>query len=548
MKSKKLITVILSSFILISAVMPYAFSAVSESADKGVMRENLTSVELVKDMGFGWNLGNTLDVCNADRNGDGKIDENSDNVDETLWGNPKATQELFNQLKADGVKSVRIPITWRDHMGEAPDYKVDEEWMDRVQEVVDYARNAGLYAIINIHHDGGGDPDFGAWICHASKDYDTVIQKYKALWSQIADRFKDYSDYLVFESMNEVGFDDLKPANAFDTLNKINQEFVNLVRQSGGNNDKRHLLIAGYWTDIAKTCSTYFKMPEDPANRCILSVHYYTPWQFCINGNPSTWGSEAEIRELNRLFDMLNDKFISNGVPVIIGEYGVNSAAEEKSRVYWCESVVKKCTSLGIAAFFWDNGEEVDRETYQWRTPDLLKAIKEANLNTSPSPEPPKTNPSVTPPKESDPPKTNPKSSDKSKATDPSAKNTAKTTAVSVPSDADKAKKTAEANMSKAKIKRLKVKSKSKNKITVQWKKVKNAKGYNVQVSKKSSFKNKLFNKYTSKNKITFQKKIKSKKTYFIRVRAYCTYKKANGDIKKVFSGWNKKIRKIKVK
>ncbi len=544
MKNKKLITVILASIVLISAVFPSALSAVSESADKGVMRENLTSAELVKDMGFGWNLGDTLDVCNADRNGDGRIDEHSDKVDETLWGNPKATQELFNQLKADGVKSVRIPVTWRDHMGEAPDYKVDEEWMDRVQEVVDYARNAGLYAIINIHHDGGGDPNFGAWvITTASSDYDAFIQKYRALWSQIAERFKDYSDYLVFESMNEVGFDNLNRSDAFNLLNKINQDFVNIIRSSGGNNAKRHLLIAGYWTDIAQTCSSEYKMPEDPENRCILSVHYYTPWQFCINGNPTTWGSEAEIRELNRLFDMLNGKFISNGVPVILGEYGVNSAAEEKSRIYWCESVVKKCTSLSIATFFWDNGEEVDRETYQWRTPDLLTAIKEANSNTPTSSEPPKTKPT-----ESNPPKTNPPSSDKPKTTTPSVKIAAKTSAVSGSSAANKAKKTAQDNMSLAKIKKLKVKSKTKKKITVSWKKVKKAKGYNVQVSKKSSFKNKLLNKYTSKNKISFSKKIKSKKTYYIRVRAYCTYKKANGDVGKAYSSWNKKLGKVKVK
>lgn len=548
MKSKKIITVILSSFILISAVMPYAFSAVSESADKGVMRENLTSAELVKDMGFGWNLGDTLDVCNADRNGDGKIDENSDNVDETLWGNPKATQELFNQLKADGVKSVRIPITWRDHMGEAPDYKVDEEWMDRVQEVVDYARNAGLYAIINIHHDGGGDPNFGAWvITTASSDYDAFIQKYRALWSQIAERFKDYSDYLVFESMNEVGFDNLKRSDAFNLLNKINQDFVNIIRSSGGNNAKRHLLIAGYWTDIAQTCSSEYKMPEDPENRCILSVHYYTPYQFCITGQQATWGSTSEINQMKNLVGRLNTTFVSKGTPVIIGEYAA-SGRDIDSCALFIKTFNQFCHSYGIATFLWDNGGQIDRNTYKWRTPELLEAIKEGNSDTPQSSEPPKTNPPVTPPKESDPPKTNPKSSDKSKATDPSAKNTAKTTAVSVPSDADKAKKTAEANMSKAKIKRLKVNSKSKNKITVQWKKIKNAKGYNVQVSKKSSFKNKLFNKYTSKNKITFQKKIKSKKTYFIRVRAYCTYKKANGDIKKVFSSWNKKVRKVKVK
>ena len=265
MKIKKLFSLTLSAAVMLSSVLTFNSIALSE-ADDGKFREDFTSAELVKDMGFGWNLGDTLDVCNADRDGDGKIDESSETVDETLWGNPKATQELFNRLKSDGVKSVRIPVTWRDHMSDAPEYKVDEAWMNRVQEVVNYARNAGMYVIINIHHDGGGDPDFGAWIRNASKDYQTFIQKYKALWSQIAERFKDYSDYLVFESMNEVGFDDLNTNDAYNLLNKINQEFVNLIRESGGNNSKRHHLIAGYWTDIAKTCSSLYKMPEDPEN------------------------------------------------------------------------------------------------------------------------------------------------------------------------------------------------------------------------------------------------------------------------------------------
>ncbi len=548
MKNKKFITVILASIVLISAIFPSALSAVSESADKGAMRENLTSAELVKDMGFGWNLGDTLDVCNADRNGDGRIDEHSDKVDETLWGNPKATQELFNQLKADGVKSVRIPVTWRDHMGEAPDYKVDEEWMDRVQEVVDYARNAGLYAIINIHHDGGGDPNFGAWvITTASSDYDAFIQKYKALWSQIAERFKDYSDYLVFESMNEVGFDNLNRSDAFNLLNKINQDFVNIIRSSGGNNAKRHLLIAGYWTDIAQTCSSEYKMPEDPENRCILSVHYYTPYQFCITGQQATWGSTSEINQMKNLVGRLNTTFVSKGTPVIIGEYAA-SGRDIDSCALFIKTFNQFCHSYGIATFLWDNGGQIDRNTYQWRTPELLEAIKEGNSDTPQSSEPSEKDPPKTPPEEPNSSETSSTSSDKSNAAVSSVKTAAKTSAVSGSSAADKAKKTAEYSMSLAKIKKLKVKSKSKNKITVRWKKVKKAKGYNVQVSKKSNFKKKLFNKFTRKNKITFQNKIKSKKTYYIRVRAYCTYKKANGDVGKAYSSWNKKLRKVKVK
>lgn len=176
----------------------------------GKMR-NITSQQLVEDMTFGWNLGNTLDVCQADRDGDGKINEHveaGEKVDETLWGNPKATKELFTSLKKNGVNAVRIPVTWRDHMDS--NGNIDREWMDRVQQVVDYAYSQGMYVIINVHHDGGGDPKFGAWIIEESqKDYNTFLKKYKNIWKQIAERFKNYSDYLIFESMNEVGFDTL---------------------------------------------------------------------------------------------------------------------------------------------------------------------------------------------------------------------------------------------------------------------------------------------------------------------------------------------------
>ncbi|MEO2812686.1 glycoside hydrolase family 5 protein, partial [[Eubacterium] siraeum] len=186
----------------------------------GKMR-NITSQQLVEDMTFGWNLGNTLDVCQADRDGDGKINEHveaGEKVDETLWGNPKVTKELFTSLKKNGVNAVRIPVTWRDHMDS--NGNIDREWMDRVQQVVDYAYSQGMYVIINVHHDGGGDPKFGAWIIEESQnDYNTFLKKYKNVWKQIAERFKNYSDYLIFESMNEVGFDTLYNKNKADAYN-----------------------------------------------------------------------------------------------------------------------------------------------------------------------------------------------------------------------------------------------------------------------------------------------------------------------------------------
>lgn len=347
----------------------------------GKMR-NITSQQLVEDMTFGWNLGNTLDVCQADRDGDGKINEHveaGEKVDETLWGNPKATKELFTSLKKNGVNAVRIPVTWRDHMDS--NGNIDREWMDRVQQVVDYAYSQGMYVIINVHHDGGGDPKFGAWIIEESqKDYNTFLKKYKNIWKQIAERFKNYSDYLIFESMNEVGFDTLynkNKADAYNLINKINQDFVDIIRATGGNNAKRHLLIAGYYTDIERTCDSLYKMPDDKAGRCILSVHYYTPWDFCTCDRKHTWGTNSEVRQMETLIGKMKKNFVDKGIPVIIGEYAA-SGSDLSSCIFFIEKLNKLCSDYGIATFIWDSGSQVNRKTYKWRTPQYLEALKRA--------------------------------------------------------------------------------------------------------------------------------------------------------------------------
>ncbi|MCM1054754.1 MAG: glycoside hydrolase family 5 protein [Bacteroides sp.] len=348
------------------------------SENAGVMRD-ITSVELVKEMTIGWNLGDTLDVCQADRDGDGRINEHAEEgeeVDETLWGNVMTTPELFDKLKESGINSVRIPVTWRDHLDENDNIKT--AWLDRVQEVVDYAIDRGFYVIVNMHHDGGGDPQFGAWIIEtAQSDYDKFYARYSKMWKQIAERFKDYSDYLIFESMNEVGFDSLPKNDAYALINKINQDFVDIIRASGGNNEKRHLLIAGYWTDIAETCDARYKMPTDTVDdRLILSVHYYTPWEFCIAGSKKTWGSEAEIKLMTDKVNLLNSNFVEKGVPVIIGEYAGGGSAMEHT--FFCEYFAKLCHDIGIPCFLWDNGGNFDRTAYQWRVNGLMEGLKRA--------------------------------------------------------------------------------------------------------------------------------------------------------------------------
>lgn len=353
--------------------------AAAPSADAREDISGLSSQEIVSAMTIGWNLGNTLDSCQADRDGDGVINEHvaeGEEPDETLWGNPHATKELFQALLDSGVNAVRIPVTWRDHID--ADGNISPSWLDRVQEVVDYAYDLGMYTIINIHHDGGGDPQFGAWICNAATDYDATLARYLNLWTQIADRFGDYDEHLIFESMNEVGFDSLSQGKAYELLNSLNQEFVDLIRSSGGKNPMRHLLIAGYWTDIAKTCDPRYVMPSDPANRSIVSVHYYTPWDFCTTNIKNEWGTAQEQQEMERLIGMMKTNFADKGIPVIIGEYAA-SGNDFNSCVFFCEKLVKLCHDYGIATFLWDNGNgQFDRSTNTWRSEQMHSALLRA--------------------------------------------------------------------------------------------------------------------------------------------------------------------------
>ena len=210
------------------------------------------------------------------------------------------------------------------------------------------------------------------YICNAATDYDSTLARYTNHWTQIADRFQDYDEHLIFESMNEVGFDSLSVPKAYKTLNRLNQAFVDLIRSSGGKNPTRHLLIAGYWTDIQKTCNNLYQMPEDPAGRCIVSVHYYTPWDFCTTNIKNEWGTESEQMEMESLIGMMKtnftnkgiviyadkcypgdeilDKLVHNGITNIIANY---PDVDEKTNISMMAQDLKECITEGLSQKKW---------------------------------------------------------------------------------------------------------------------------------------------------------------------------------------------------
>jgi endoglucanase len=330
---------------------------------------------MVRDMGIGINIGNALDSIN---------NRPSDTpAGETGWGNPLISIEYIKALKNYGFKTIRLPVTWAEYLGPAPDYAIASERMDRVEEVVKWILEEGMYCILNLHHDGGESPK--SWILGFENDEEVIGDKFVKVWRQIAGRFAGYPNELILEAMNEVGFNNSIKTERYRKMNKLNQLFVDTVRASGSGNQTRFLLISGLWTDINQTVDPLFLMPQDTVkDRQIISVHYYTPPQFCIAGSTNSsfgykfdWGigskGESEYQALKRQFDKLVDRFSWAGIPVIIGEYNVTrSNKDEDSRVRWLTAVTRTCLDNGMCPVIWDNGTggEIYRvPPYEMRSP-----------------------------------------------------------------------------------------------------------------------------------------------------------------------------------
>ena len=309
---------------------------------------NKTASELTAYMGKAWNLGNALESTT-----DGTVGE-------TLWNNKfPVSKPLFDTVKASGFDTVRIPVSYMDKIGDgANGYKIEEAWLNRVQEVVDLAINAGLLVVIDIHHDGS-DGVQGKWIDISSDDFETVQTKFTAVWSQIADKFSGYDQRLMFESMNEIKISGQENASddAYDKINALNQAFVTAVRNAGGKNTDRVLIIPGYNADINATVNSNFVKPTDnKADRLMLSVHYYDPYDFVLNENGTVEWDE-DIDYMKTQLQKFSNFAKGLNMPVFIGEYGAIDKNNDESRVAYLSSLNEIANSFAnIVTAYWDNG------------------------------------------------------------------------------------------------------------------------------------------------------------------------------------------------
>ncbi|MBQ4639132.1 MAG: glycoside hydrolase family 5 protein [Clostridia bacterium] len=364
----------LVSVLLLAAMMCPAVS-VAESADDGVMREGISSLELTRLMGNGTNLGNTMEACDARKFGLGGNTGKAPTEYEVGWGQPVTTQEMLNGMKAYGFDTIRIPVAWMtnaSHLNEG-DYTLDEPYLARVKEIVDYARNAGMYVIINDHWDGGWWGMFGS---ESAETRALAMEAYKGMWKQIAEYFRDYSDYLIFEGANEeIGarFDEdsalycndsvksyLSDDERYALANEVNQAFVDTVRSTGGNNATRFLLIPGYGTNIAQTCDNRFKMPIDTAeDKLLISVHFYDPWSYCGDSDAASataWGTKRDYENMDKTLARM-EKFTKQGIGVVIGEYGALPGGDgilKDNTLNYHTRFLDLCDYYGYTSCLWD--------------------------------------------------------------------------------------------------------------------------------------------------------------------------------------------------
>ncbi|MBP0967968.1 MAG: cellulase family glycosylhydrolase [Oscillospiraceae bacterium] len=367
--------------VLTAAVLCFGCCRYPVRADSAM--RDISTTELVHDMGIGINLGNTMEAC-----GDW-IAECSDGQPkdyETAWGSPVITKEIIEGIAKEGFGVLRIPVAWSNMMQNDGTYTINAAYDARVHEIVDWTLDCGMYAIINIHWDGG-------WVNDFPKNRDESMKRFTHMWEQIADSFRDYGDYLMFEAQNEeLGWESVwnpwggteGKADSYALCNEINQAFVDTVRASGGNNPKRHLLISGYNTGIDRTCDPLFKMPQDPANRMAVSVHYYSPAGFAILSEDAdwgkatpTWGSEEDYASLRSEMQMMKSNFTDKGIPVIIGEYGCPTKNKEPESVQrFIASVCGEAYKCGHCPVLWSTpGGHYDRAACQLTDRELQKKL-----------------------------------------------------------------------------------------------------------------------------------------------------------------------------
>ncbi len=392
MNIKKLLAIPLAVIMLCSCAANDTSDILSDIEDVPAVTEQAltgkTSAEIVADMGFGFNVGNTLDADS------GKVADVL--LHEVAWGNPVINQQLIDGIASAGFTTIRIPTTWESFVSEDESYTIDPEYLARVKEVVDYCYKHEMYVILNTHHE--------KWIENPDliSDKEEIAAKLGAIWSQIADYFADYDQHLIFEGLNEPrlkGTDIEWTGNpeAYEVMNYLAQVFVNAVRGNAkGHNSERCLMITGYAASNSASVMRAMSIPTyngDTVNNLIISVHSYSPYDFCLSSNQQEFdlNNPTDTGAIDAVFTAIKSEFLDHGIPVVIGETGTTGKANEQARVNWVTYMATKAAEYGTPIVLWDNGSPgtggenhcyFNRSTGELISVDFVNAMMQALKDT----------------------------------------------------------------------------------------------------------------------------------------------------------------------
>jgi len=369
------------AFLLTSVLLAGFFPAASKAEEEKLTEK--TAMEITQLMGKGWNLGNTFDATG------GKKDDAYSQ--ETSWGNPRVTKELIDGVKNAGFTTIRIPVTWNNYIDKSNGYQIDEAFLNRVNEIVDYAFENDLFVILNTHHE--------EWVNDKNihENYEEIGKELNAVWSQLADRFAEYDQHLIFEGMNEpravgMGYEWTGNQACYDAVNYLDQVFVDCIRDNGkGYNAVRALMIPGYAASSNSAVLNSIQIPQyngKDAENVIISVHCYSPYNFCLTDEQESFNpnNSQDTADIKSLIGNLNYLFLDKGIPVVMGECGATNTRDNvDARKAWFTFIGDITRENGIPAVVWDNGAKGNsggechnyfvRETGEQTYPELLSAF-----------------------------------------------------------------------------------------------------------------------------------------------------------------------------
>lgn len=352
---KRILSIIVSIALALSCVM-IGSAVMAKEADF-----SLDAIDFVKNFKAGWNLGNTFEATG--RWGEDWNDNYTVNDVETGWGNPTTTQAMFDKVAQQGFNAVRIPISWYRWTDDANGYKIDEKFMARIKEVVGYAYNNNLYVIINMHHDDKDWLDIGKY----DEEWEQILEKYNAIWTQIANEFKDYDEHLLFEGANEVVNGDNWWGSDPDLakVNELHKNFVNTVRATGGNNEQRYLLLSTLGAQWYEHQWGALRIPNNDKH-CIVDIHWYS----------------TNAADFDKYMSAIHNGLVAKGTAVVFGECGINKNKPTAAKASWARDYFGTAYNYGIPAFIWDDGGDyqvLNRRTLKWVTQrqvdEIVKAV-----------------------------------------------------------------------------------------------------------------------------------------------------------------------------